>query len=510
MLDYRPDWYPEPWADQKILGTAHALIPTERGTYRPVTGNVQSTYSATLSDIPLAAFATTLTDGSFRNIIGSQTKLWEAAASSFTDRSALTYSATGTWWFAQLGDVTIATDYVDNVQSSSAGAFAALGGSPPKAKIVCVQSNIALLFNINDGSVRPDGYATSDIVGLGGTPNVWTVAATNECKRGRFTETPGPITNACTFRDGVLVFKRRGIWFGRYVGRPLIWRWELVSDKVGCASTNQGGAITAAETCYFGGDSKIFSYDGVSVRTISDGLNGNLAIFVYANQSSLRIHHLEEKSLLVFWWNVGGSDKMRAYTYNYASQKWGGRVTGAQWFPLTGTPTNIIPVQCDFAQAAGLKTISAQITSFAVNGTGTAYYLDSYDHVLGTGATATLDLPFIGSDDADAEISGITLLMIGGGFNSGATLSVNQGKRNMLDTCREGFWATNITGTVTGKYNGPRRRFDCKAAASFLISRMTLPSGGAGYEPVANSVTYYLWELADIAVTPQPKAAGRS
>lgn len=96
---------------------------------------------------------------------GSATKLYQIGTTN-TDVTRLSggdySSGTTDWRFARKGEKVIATNYLDAVQviSISGANFAALGGSPPKAKFIATNENFVFLANIDDAV---DGIRTTRV-----------------------------------------------------------------------------------------------------------------------------------------------------------------------------------------------------------------------------------------------------------------------------------------------------------------------------------------------------------
>jgi len=95
-------------------------------------------------------------DQSTRFFAGTGTKLYEAAATAWTDRTRASggdYSpaADVRWRFAQYGDVSLAVTKTDLLQFSTTAAFADVAGSP-KASIVEVVGPFVFLFDTNEAT----------------------------------------------------------------------------------------------------------------------------------------------------------------------------------------------------------------------------------------------------------------------------------------------------------------------------------------------------------------------
>lgn len=253
---------------QDVWTDVNNMWPTRLGTYTG-TGYYASVATTAFPASPgtgLDAVVLQKTDGTTRLFVGTTTKIHEDVSGTWTDRSkggGYSNSGSNPWKFAQYGDISIACNISDNPQSSTTGAFADLAGSPPKAAIPVIQSNVLLLFNVNDGSAKTNGWYSSDV----GSITTWTGG---ESANGILTETPGEITAAVPFRGDVIVFKKSGVYRGTYVGLPIIWRWQLISAQYGCSDARS--ALSLGDTVVFiapYGD--VYQFDGAVFKKISDG-----------------------------------------------------------------------------------------------------------------------------------------------------------------------------------------------------------------------------------------------
>ena len=263
-----------------------------------------------------------IVDGTAIGYVGTRTKLYQVATfstGSFTDRSkggGYTAATTDQWCFTQYGNISIATDYVDAVQSrdaSGASAFADLAGTPPKARIALTQSMAVVLFNYNDGvNTYSDGWWASDI----GDHTTWTPSASNEAANARILQRPGPITAATAFGDEIIVWKASGMFRMKYVGLPLIWVVELISEKAG--AEYQGSVCNCGSFLLFTGRSGAYIYDG-QLRPIADGFDGSSgSILRVAGQYGQGGLFFAASGAAVLIGRTG-----RAFVYNAFSDRWG-------------------------------------------------------------------------------------------------------------------------------------------------------------------------------------------
>jgi len=316
------------------------MVPTPRGTYSTFGASESWGNSGTLAGTasPIIAYMMPLLDGTSRLFVCTAANIDEydnAGTPARTNRGT-GYTAT-TWSMAQYGNSTIATNGVDAPQvATGAGSnFAALGGTPPDAKIVVVQSNIVLLFNVADGvTTAQDGWNSS---GLGNSTS-WTAvnilggASTanlaTQANNGRLLQAPGPITAAVAFRDQVVVFKDNAIIVMQYSGNPFGFTSRLVTNQVGTHSMH--GVVEHRGKLYFHHTSGFYTFDGSQLQNIGDGTVNTRAysqLGYGASASAIgdMITTVDDVTCNVFFLRKisGQSYRTRALVFNSANGKWG-------------------------------------------------------------------------------------------------------------------------------------------------------------------------------------------
>lgn len=235
-----------------IFTDCENVVPYEGG-FKGAPTAIATTASALAAECRGAVVATKL-DGSRRIFAGTQTKLYELNGTSWTDRSAGSYtgSSESRWSFCQFGDTTIASNLSDAMQSSSAGAFAAIAGAPKAKIVVSASNNFVLAFNTNDGTFgqSPDRWwccAQSD-------QTSWTPAVSTLANTGRLVAVEGAIQAALTLGDYVVAYKNRAIFVGSFAGSPVVWQWNLIPG-------GEAGACGQEAVCDMGGAHFIVSND---------------------------------------------------------------------------------------------------------------------------------------------------------------------------------------------------------------------------------------------------------
>lgn len=336
-----------PWQGYKLIGFAPDLpvttpgvftdmqyvVPTDRG-YGP--GPVYAlASSAALNNDSLNAALLSKTDNTQELIIGTVTKLYGFdLATTLTDRSAAAYNATATntWSITQFGNIALAANLGDQLQQRTIGAganFASVGAAPvPKASIVVtcgpVTAPFVMVFDYIDGvNTDRDGWKCSAISDYTG----WT-AGTNSCATGRLLDnSPGPVTAAIPYRDGVIAWKRNAMYVGRYDGPPAIWAWQRISSDVGCIGKN--ACVVADDVVYFTDESGIWMFDGSNPRRVpgyTQKFWGDKYVLgvTDADRNLTRVVWDKPKHLLWFLAPSSGSrTTIPGVTYNTVSQLWG-------------------------------------------------------------------------------------------------------------------------------------------------------------------------------------------
>lgn len=240
-------------------------VPTIDGGYTSMRVKTKP-YNVSMTGTAIRAHCLQKTDGTARLFAASATKIYELTdTTTWSDVSAggAAYTTTGEWNFCQYGDATIAVSIENATQASTSGAFAALSGSPPKAKFCCTQNLAVILAHYNDGSLYTDGWWASDV----GDYTTWTPAASNDAAYGRLLQTPGPITGMVSFKNKVYMFKENSFYVMEYVGAPIYYQVSVVDWNVG--ATRQGVIAVAGDYLVFANRGGFYRFDGQTVTQIS-------------------------------------------------------------------------------------------------------------------------------------------------------------------------------------------------------------------------------------------------
>ncbi len=273
ILGFTPD------ADPTIPGTLRytdGLLPSIRGVEGLPTG-VDIDCSATLTDAITAAITLRQSDGQARTFAGTGLGLFEAAGTTWTDRSksgGYTGNATTRWRFAQFGNNTYAVNRIDLPQLSTTAAFDDVSAMP-KAAIVANIGNFNLgsfvfVFDTNESIYgdSPDRWWCSAI----GDPADWSPAIATQCATGRLTSTPGRIKAAHPLGHDVIVFKERSVYRGRYTQPPIVWDFsDVISEEIGANSHE--AVINTGDRLMWPSHDDFYQFNGVQLSRIPNNLH---------------------------------------------------------------------------------------------------------------------------------------------------------------------------------------------------------------------------------------------
>lgn len=206
--------------------------------------------------VPTAAANSIVADHDRRTVIaGTPTKLYKVEPEAgFTDISPSPYNdSPGGWDICSFGDVAIATNYVNAVQKwdpVAGGNAAALipSGDQPRARFCAPVGDRLMLADIAGASPtgEPDEVWGSKI----DDASVFTPDVDDGSFRKRIRQIPGQITRLIG-GDVAMVFKRLGIVIGSPIGKPLHFRWDVLSRGIG--TDYPWSVVQAGELVYFKG-----------------------------------------------------------------------------------------------------------------------------------------------------------------------------------------------------------------------------------------------------------------
>lgn len=319
LLGYAPDADP---TERGVLTNCAAVVPSLRGM--KAAPSPATTPLAALAGTCQGAATVSKLDGSNRLFAGTAIKLYEAGVSSWTDVSraaSYTSGTTARWRFAQQANVSLACNGSDTIQASvSTGAFSCIPGAPV-AQILETVGQFVFALNI---SGTPHGWQTS---ALGDYTN-WSVAISTQATSGNLKDTPGPITAGRRFGGSIIAYKKGSMYFGSYVGAPIVWNFELIPGIAGAMSQEVVVNIGTDQNPrhIFMGETDFYIFDGtkpysIGTNRVKQNVFNTLLQSRYYACTAL---HDRINSRVYFFYPV--SDSVfpdHCVVYNYRTDKWG-------------------------------------------------------------------------------------------------------------------------------------------------------------------------------------------
>jgi hypothetical protein len=255
MLVFAPDLDP---LTPEILTAVENVIPTRSGyaaLESPTVVGLPALAAAAIN----AASVLDLSNNK-RVIAGTDTKLYDGSGgSSWVDVSRVGSYTAGEkrWRFAQFGNISLAANGIDVIQSwNGTGSFANIAGSP-KCKLLATVGQFVMAANITDAAVgEPNSWYCSAIADY----TNWTPSVATQCAKGQLLDVPGDITSLRRLGDYAVAYKERGIHLGQYVGPPFVWAWQTVPVNFGAFSHESVVSIGPAH--FFIGQDDFYRFDG--------------------------------------------------------------------------------------------------------------------------------------------------------------------------------------------------------------------------------------------------------
>ncbi|MCD6674842.1 MAG: hypothetical protein LT106_18570 [Burkholderiaceae bacterium] len=317
FLGYMPDADP---TKPGVITDCSMMEPSTRGM-KSAPGANNAGLPALASACQGAALAVKL-DGTKRLFAATQTKLWEAGASSWADVSksgSYTGAPDARWNAVQFGDVTIATNGVDPVQASSSGAFADLAGAP-KCRLMETCEGFVIAANLTDAAYpHADGWWCSALY----DHTNWTPAIATQSARARLLDSPGAINALRALGSTLVAFKARSMYRGQYVGPDVIWAWDQVPGDVGAFS--QSGVISDGSALYWWGGDDFYRYDGTRPAPIGADVKRWFAQSASQQYLHKMLGHYDRAAGLARWYFVpsGQTEPAACVVLNTRTGRWG-------------------------------------------------------------------------------------------------------------------------------------------------------------------------------------------
>lgn len=409
-------------------------------------------------------------NGSSRTIVGTSTKLYEAAGGAWNDVSRGTSYSIGAsrWCFAQFGDTELAINKATQLQSSTTGAFADVANAP-KASTMDVCEGFVVLGDCNDTSTglstaygdQPHRWWISQSFNATGS---WAPSVSTRATSGLLVATPGAITCIKRLQNYVIAYKANSIYIGRFTGPPAELTFEVASTDVG--SPARDGVASVGSAHYFIGDSDIYLFDGARPQPI--GALVKDWFFNRLNRAAISsIQSLHDKSAKrIYWFYPTVSTTLDSVlVYHYDTQRWGA-------FSLTITDVlNSVTDTITYDSLANLYSTYNDLPSisydspFWASSTPVLAYLDSANQLNSLSSSSgglTMTTGWFGDEStvtvctrvrpryrtkpSAATIAGSTRMDLGGTISTGSSGSINGDRFDVLQSGRYHRFTLTLTG----------------------------------------------------------------
>ncbi len=255
-------WAPDRFADVEGLNVASEASGVWPGPDGYIPWPQTIPFSVALPTACLGSYAARTTAGSYKIFAGTATKLYlyVDAVTAWTDVTRLVggdYSVPvdDTWSFAQFGSRLICCNANDDVQYIDVDvlvAFAALGGSPPKARIVRVVGDFVMLAGLTDNPnrIRWSGRNNSDFWSPGTQDSDF-----QDFPDGGFVNGVAPLG-----QNRGLIFQQTAIRaYGTTTDRT-IFNFQLIEANRGLLATDS--LVTSGGISYYLSQTGYFATDG--------------------------------------------------------------------------------------------------------------------------------------------------------------------------------------------------------------------------------------------------------
>ena len=299
------EWLPDlPPHSHEGLVTARNVYASPLG-YTPVQG-----FSAITGALPAAWNGSASfigSDGSTALLAGTSTNLYAYISSTWTSKIA-TLTASLRWQFAQFGDLVIGVfggaPQKYNILTATGGT---LGGTPPNASMVAIVKDFVFLAGDNADNATVTWSAINNAEG-------WT-AATDQSDYQQIPD-GGEITGLVGGEYG-LVFQRDAINRFSYVGTPLIFQRDKVSENLGALTPY--GIASSGRMVFFLSERGFYMYQDGSIRAIGENKVDSTFFSTYSIsdiRTSISCAIDPKKSLVI--WSMPG----RLWVYNWDLDRW--------------------------------------------------------------------------------------------------------------------------------------------------------------------------------------------
>ena len=313
--------------------------------FTPATGSVVDPYMTGAYAHQWAAGmgGATYTPDALTLFCGSDSKLYsvDPSTGNFTNlsRGAAYNAHPGGWRFCSVGNDIWAANWLDVLQrrTDNTGSFAdgAVSTFTPKARFLTTVREHLVVANLSNAGRYQDETAWSDANDATNfDPAATGSTSTSIAGAKRLVSIPGQITGLVGGQY-LLAFKRRGIFYGEYVGAPQIFNFDVLSTSAGTAAPSS--IISSRYGVFFFGQDGIYrisglsepqkvSPPGVDQYLFNGTLNGMNSVYTTGSREDTQLYAFQMCDRPLIGWAFGAwSDPANSLLllYNPVTDKWG-------------------------------------------------------------------------------------------------------------------------------------------------------------------------------------------
>lgn len=463
LLGFTPDADP---LTPGVITECTNFIPHESG-FEGAPSAVTPTGVPALAAACQGAAVITKLDGTRRIFAGTQTKLYELSGGVWVDVSRVgdyTGSSDSRWSFCQFGDTTLASNGTDTIQrSAGSGAFANTA-TAPKSKIVFSVGAFVVALNVNDGVVKPDGWANCASF----DETSWTASVSTLANNGRLVSTPGALTAGGRLGEFAIAYKEQAIYVGQFVGAPATFDWvEVPGGDAGCIG--QDAWCDVGGTHFVVGADNFWLFDGTRPQPIGDGkvrqwfYNNSSAQYRYRTQCS---YDAQKNRVYVYFASLNATTPDTVLVYHTLTKQWGKMSLGVQAvLNYIAAGTTIDGLDSFSATIDGLPDVAYDSQFWLSGGKSQSFFNSSnqLQSLTGVSASSNFTTGDLGDDDQVTTLNQVRLR-----FQSNPTTATvtTYGKMNEGDALTENASATMADG-----------KFDVRQSARFHRARFSMTGG---------------------------------
>lgn len=465
LLGYAPDADP---TTPGVMVDCAAVVPTIRG-FKGAPGPITSALAALAATCQGAANLRK-TDDTTRMFAGTSTKLYEAASTTWDDRTRTvggdyTVTAGYKWSFAAYGNICLAAQKGDVLQASVSTTFANVAGSP-QASMVETVGLFVFLCDTTEGTYgdSPDRWWCC----ASGDYTDWVPSVATECATGRLISVPGAIRACKRFGSQIVMYKSRGMFLGTYVGSPAVWDFVEIPLAVGAVSQEAVANVGTEDypRHIFMGPDDFYVFDGTRPQPIGTGAVRE-QVFNEINtaytRSSIAVH--DPVNTLVYFYYVAGTSLDRCVVYNYRTKKWGRDDRNIEFAFVYYSPGvtygGLGALYSTYANLPNL-TYGSSFLAFGNSTIGifnTSHVLQTLNGAATTGSITTGDMgdeakfnlvsrirPLFLTPPTSSTLTNYYRNNLGESLTTGGTVNYGSGKYDMLRSARWHRFMLNLTG----------------------------------------------------------------